>query len=134
MLLLLNLYFILFLNVHCTLFLTLRFNLFIMSSIMAICMMFCRKFLIQMPRPLVHHGTDKKKLIDGVMCPAALFCCNAVTFWRGFVSFPPPCSIVSPAQSCNLLATNAWKLKSTSYCVGFFSSLLSKVYFYNQFA
>lgn len=73
----------------CTLFLTLRFNLFIMSSIMAICMMFCRKFLIQMPRPLVHHGTDKKKLIDGVMCPAALFCCNAVTFWRGFVIFPP---------------------------------------------
>lgn len=70
-------------------FLTLRFNLFIMSSIMAICMMFCRKFLIQMPRPLVHHGTDKKKLIDGVMCPAALFCCNAVTFWRGFVIFPP---------------------------------------------
>lgn len=70
-------------------------------------MMFCRKFLIQMPRPLVHHGTDKKKLIDGVMCPAALFCCNAVTFWRGFVIFPPPCSIVSPTQSCNLLATNA---------------------------
>lgn len=66
-------------------------------------MMFCRKFLIQMPRPLVHHGTDKKKLIDGVMCPAALFCCNAVTFWRGFVIFPPH----HVPLSCNLLATNA---------------------------